>query len=177
MPMPVPSRSGPTKAEQPAKGDPKRRRLVSVQLDETSIGHGNPDQEHERKIAIFDLVEGSSFGVPGYEGGPFKLRIALRDAKLVLDVQGEDGRLIVTHILSLTPLRSLLRDYRLICETYYAAIRTATPAQIEAIDMGRRGLHNEAAEVLSRRLSGKIEADFPTLRRLFTLVAALQWKG
>ena len=126
---------------------------------------------------MFDLVEGSVFGVQGHDGGPYKLRIALRDAKLALDIHGADGGLVVTHMLSLTPLRSILRDYRLICESYYAAIRTATPAQIEAIDMGRRGLHDEAAALLQSRFAGKIDADFATLRRLFTLVAALHWKG
>lgn len=175
--MPAPSRSGPTEAEPAAAAEAERRRLVSVHLDAASIGRGNPDQEHERKIAIFDLVDGSSFEVVGHSGGPYKLGIALRDARLALDILGEDGRLIVTHMLSMTPLRSILRDYRLVCESYYAAIRTATPAQIEAIDMGRRGLHDEAAELLARRLEGKIEADFATLRRLFTLVVALHWKG
>ena len=175
--MPAPSRSGPTGAESAIPAEAGRRRLVSVHLDAASIGRGNPDQEHERRVAIFDLVDGSSFALPGHPGGPYQLRIALRDARLALDVLGEDGGLLVTHILSMAPLRSILRDYRLICESYYAAIRTATPAQIEAIDMGRRGLHDEAAELLSRRLEGKVEADFPTLRRLFTLVAALHWKG
>ena len=175
--MPAPSRSGPTGAKPPAPDQAERRRLLAVHLDAASIGRGNPDQEHERRVAIFDLVDGSSFGVAGHAGGPYTLRIALRDAKLALDIADEGGRMVVTHILSLAPLRSILRDYRLLCESYYAAIRTATPAQIEAIDMGRRGLHDEAAELLARRLEGKIEADFATLRRLFTLVAALHWKG
>ncbi len=175
--MPVPSPSGPTGADQAATGEATRRRLVAVQLDAGSIGRGSPDQEHERKVAIFDLIEDSNFGVPGHRGGPYTLRIAMRDAKLAFDILTADGHLVVTHVLSLTPFRAILRDYRLICETYYAAIRTASPAQIEAIDMGRRGLHDEAAVLLSSRLAGKVEADFATLRRLFTLVAALHWKG
>jgi uncharacterized protein (UPF0262 family) len=154
-----------------------RRRLVSVVLDETSIGRGNPDQEHERLIAIYDLVECNCFALPGHDGGPYALSIALEENKLALDVRDGDGAPLIKHILSLTPFKRLLKDYFLVCESYYAAIRTATPAQIEAIDMGRRGLHNEGATLLAERLSGKIECDFDTARRLFTLVTALHWKG
>ncbi len=157
---------------------PNRKRLVLVTLDENSIGRGNPDQEHERAIAVYDLVEANSFGLPGHEGGPYELAISLFDAKLVFEI-GEQGSgaTIITHILSLTPFRRILKDYFLVCESYYAAIRTATPAQIEAIDMGRRGLHNDGAKLLAERLDGKIECDFDTARRLFTLVTALHWKG
>ncbi|MGO8738017.1 UPF0262 family protein, partial [Rhodoblastus sp.] len=118
-------------------------RLVSVTLDETSIGRGNSDQEHERAIAIYDLVEENSFGLPNHAGGPYQLHIALHESKLALNIRDEAGEPIVVHILSLTPFRRILKDYFMICESYYAAIRTASPAQIEAIDMGRRGLHNE----------------------------------
>lgn len=175
--MRAPSRSGPTGADRIVDDDGERRRLATVRLDSASIGRGTPEQEHERRTAIFDLVEGSSFSVPGRGGGPYSLVIAVRDAKLVLDIFDENDRPVVGHLLSLTPMRSLLRDYRLICESYYAAIRTASPSQIEAIDMGRKGLHDEAAELLASRLAGKIDADFPTFRRLFTLVAALHWKA
>jgi len=154
-----------------------RRRLVSVVLDEESIGRGNPDQEHERLVAIYDLVEINTFALPGHDGGPYALHISLHDKKLCLDVRGRDGDDVVKHIISLTPFRRLLKDYFLVCESYYAAIRTATPAQIEAIDMGRRGLHNEGATLLAERLDGKIECDFDTARRLFTLITALHWKG
>ena len=153
------------------------RRLQSVVLDEASIGRGTPDQEHEREIAIYDLVTANVFGLPGHAGGPYLLKIALAESRLALDVSGADGSHIITHLLSLTPFRKVLKDYFLICESYYAAIRTATPAQIEAIDMGRRGLHNEGAQILMDRLEGKIECDFDTARRLFTLVTALHWKG
>lgn len=153
------------------------RRLVSVVLDEKSIGRGNPDQEHERLVAIYDLVEINSFALPGHDGGPYTLHISLHDKKLCLDVRGNDGDPVVRHIISLTPFRRLLKDYFLVCESYYAAIRTATPAQIEAIDMGRRSLHNEGAKLLAERLDGKIECDFDTARRLFTLITALHWKG
>ena len=154
-----------------------RRRLVSVILDDASIGRGSPDQENERAIAIYDLVEQNSFAIPGHDGGPYTLSIALHEAKLAFDTRTADGEHIVTHILSLSPFRRLLKDYFMVCESYYAAIRTATPAQIEAIDMGRRGLHNDGATLLAARLEGKIECDFETARRIFTLVTALHWKG
>jgi uncharacterized protein (UPF0262 family) len=155
----------------------ERNRLVSVNLDEASINRGAADQEHERQIAIYDLIDENSFALPGRDAGPYALKIALQDAKLVLEIAGENGTPLVAHILSLTPFRGLLKDYFMICESYYAAIRTAMPSQIEAIDMGRRAIHNEAAEVLLERLKGKIECDRDTARRLFTLVVALHWKG
>ncbi len=156
-------------------GDTKR--LIAVTLDEKSIGRGTADQEHEREIAIYDLVEENVFALPGHNGGPYMLTLALHEAKLVFDIREETGAQVVAHILSLTPFRRILKDYFMICESYYAAIRTATPAQIEAIDMGRRGLHNEGAQLLTERLKGKIETDLDTSRRLFTLVTALHWKG
>ncbi|MBB4197008.1 hypothetical protein CCR94_23445 [Rhodoblastus sphagnicola] len=159
-------------------GEPARRnRLIAVTLDEASIGRGAPDQEHERAIAIYDLIEDNSFGLPGHDGGPYRLCIGLLDGKLALNVSGDADEPIYTHILSLRPFRRILKDYFLICESYFAAIRTASPAQIEAIDMGRRGLHNEGAQLLLDRLRGKIDTDFDTARRLFTLVTALHWKG
>ena len=158
-----------------AAGD--QRRLASVTLDDASIGRGNPDQEHERSIAIYDLIEENSFGLPGHAGGPYALVIALHEAKLAFHIRLESGEHLITHILSLSPFKRILKDYFMICESYYAAIRTATPAQIEAIDMGRKGLHDEGAKLLAERLAGKIEADFGTSRRLFTLVTALHWKG
>jgi uncharacterized protein (UPF0262 family) len=154
-----------------------RQRLVAVTLDEASIGQGTPDQEHERRIAIYDLVEINSFGVPDHDGGPYSLHVAMRDKKLLLDVRDEAGAPVIAHLLSLTPFRRILRDYFMVCESYFAAIRTATPSQIEAIDMGRRGLHDEGANLLAERLNGKIACDFDTARRLFTLLTALHWRG
>jgi uncharacterized protein (UPF0262 family) len=159
-----------------AKGD-HRRRLVSVTLDEASIGRGNPDQEHERAVAIWDILEDNSFAVPGDDGGPYALIIALVDKKLMLDIRREDGEQVGVHVLSLTPFRRVIKDYKLVCDSYYAAIRSASPAQIEAIDMGRRGLHDEASQLLCDRLKGKIDINFDTARRLFTLIFALHWKG
>lgn len=157
--------------------DCAQKRLIAITLDEKSIGRGSADQEHERAVAIYDLLEDNSFALVGHDGGPYTLLIALHDAKLAFDVRDETGKSIVTHILSLSPFKRLLKDYFLICETYYAAIRHATPSRIEAIDMGRRGLHNEGATLLAERLKGKIETDPDTARRIFTLVTALHWKG
>lgn len=154
-----------------------QKRLISVTLDENSIGRGNADQEHERAIAVYDLIEENSFSLVGHDGGPYALAISLVDARLVFDIRDENGAQVVTHILSLTPFKRILKDYFMICDAYYAAIRTATPSRIEAIDMGRRGLHNEGAQLLGERLKGKIDIDADTARRLFTLITALHWKG
>ncbi|MDP3547566.1 MAG: UPF0262 family protein [Phreatobacter sp.] len=153
------------------------RRLVAVTIDETSIGRSSPDIEHERAIAIYDLIEENSFCPIGADSGPFALHISLAEGKLVLDVKHEDGRQVVTHILSLTPFRRIVKDYFMICDSYYDAIRHATPAQIETIDMARRGLHNEGSETLRERLKEKLDFDFDTARRLFTLISVLHWKG
>ncbi|MFC3726699.1 UPF0262 family protein [Neoaquamicrobium sediminum] len=155
----------------------RNARLIDVELDE-SIGRSTPDVEHERAVAIFDLIEDNSFRPAGDEkGGPYKLRLSVVDSKLVFAISREDGEAVVTHILSLTPFRRVVKDYFLICESYYEAIRTSTPSQIEAIDMGRRGLHNEGSQTLMDRLSGKIDVDFDTARRIFTLVCVLHWRG
>jgi uncharacterized protein (UPF0262 family) len=154
-----------------------RHRLVAVILDEASIGRGNPDQEHERAIAIYDIVEANSFAVPDHDGGPYALHLGLVDKRLCFDIRTATGDQVVSHHLSLTPFRNVIRDYEMVCDSYYKAIRSASPSQIEAIDMGRRGLHDEAAELLRQRLNGKIAVDFDTARRMFTLIFALHWKG
>ena len=151
--------------------------LVGVTFDEASLGRGNPDQEHERAIAIYDIVEANFFALPSYEGGPYALHVGLVENKLCFEVSADDGSRLVTHHLSLTPFRKTIRDYEMICDSYYKAIRSSSPAQIEAIDMGRRGLHNEAAELLMKRLDGKLVLDFDTARRIFTLIFALHWRG
>lgn len=155
----------------------RNARLIDVELDE-SIGRSTPDVEHERAVAIFDLIEDNSFRPAGDDrSGPYRLRLSVVDSKLVFVISREDGEAVVTHILSLKPFRRVVKDYFLICESYYEAIRSSTPSQIEAIDMGRRGLHNEGSQTLMDRLSGKIEVDFDTARRLFTLVCVLHWRG
>ena len=146
-------------------------RLQSVQLDEASLAAATRDQEQERQIAIFDLLEENFFAPEGAGEGPFDLQMGLIENRLVLDVTGPGYER--RHILSLSPFRSMIRDYFMICESYYQAIRNATPAQIEALDMGRRGLHNEASELLMMRLKGKIGTNLDTARRLFTLICAL----
>jgi uncharacterized protein (UPF0262 family) len=156
---------------------PSPDRLIQVTLDEASLGRGTPDQEHERAIAIYDLIEMNSFALPGRDGGPYRLAISLVERKLALDIRSEGDQPVMVHFLSLTPFRRVIKDYELICESYYEAIRTSSTAQIEAIDMGRRGLHNEAAEILMERLEGKVKIDLDTARRLFTLIFALHWKG
>jgi len=157
-------------------GDGKRR-LVAVTLDEESIGRSGPDAEHERAVAIYDLIEQNLFAPVGHDGGPYALALSITENRLVFDVRLRDGTPVVAHLFSLTPFRRLVKDYFLICESYYSAIRTATPSQIEAIDMGRRGLHNEGSELLMERLKEKIDLDFDTARRLFTLICVLHWKG
>ncbi|MFK3777455.1 UPF0262 family protein [Agrobacterium sp. NPDC089420] len=151
-------------------------RLCDVVLDD-SIGRSTPDVEHERAVAIFDLIEENSFEPFGHGGGPYRLHISLVDTKLVFSIKTEDEKDVATHILSLTPFRRIIKDYFLICESYYEAIRSSTPSQIEAIDMGRRGIHNDGSQTLMDRLSGKIKVDFDTARRLFTLVCVLYWRG
>lgn len=156
---------------------PESKRLVNVTLDEASIGRANPDVEHERAVAIYDLIEENRFGPVGDHGGPYALRIALVENRLVFEVTREDGSPVITHMLSLTPFRRVVKDYFLICESYYAAIKNESPSRIEAIDMGRRGLHNDGSTLLMERLKDKIDVDFDTARRLFTLICALHWKG
>lgn len=154
-----------------------RKRLVKVTLDEESIGRSSREVEHERAVAIYDLLEENSFGPVGHDGGPYALHLAITGNRLVFDIRLTDGALVVAHHLSLSPLRRIVKDYFLICESYYQAIRTASPSQIEAIDIGRRGLHNEGSELLMQRLDGKIAIDADTARRLFTLICVLHWKG
>jgi uncharacterized protein (UPF0262 family) len=157
--------------------DKGKDRLVLITLDEASLGRGTPDQEHERAIAIYDLIEVNNFAIPERDHGPYKLMISLIERKLCLDIRSEADQPIIMHFLSLTPFKRVIKDYEMVCDSYYEAIRTSSPAQIEAIDMGRRGLHNEAADILMERLSGKLSVDHDTARRLFTLIFALHWKG
>ena len=156
--------------------DPSRR-LIAVTLDEESIGRTNRDAEHERAVAIYDLIEQNTFAPAGHEGGPYRLQLSIAENRLVFDIRLEDNTPVVAHLLSLTPFRRIVKDYFLVCESYYRAIRSATPSQIEAIDMGRRALHNEGTDLLLERLKEKLDLDFDTARRLFTLICVLHWKG
>ena len=154
-----------------------KSRLIAITLDEKSTATTNSNIEHEREVAIFDILEGNSFSLEGRDEGPYKLNLALIDDRLVLNVTNEGGAAVITHMLSLTPLKRIMKDYFMICESYYEAIRSAPPSRIQAIDMGRRGLHDEGSRTLLERLGGKIAVDLDTARRLFTLICALHWKG
>ena len=154
-----------------------KERLVAVTLDEASIGSSSRDVEYERAVAIYDLIEENSFAPVGHKAGPYALNIGLKDNRLVFDIRREDGNPVIAHLFSLRPFKRIVKDYFLICDSYYAAIRTATPDRIEAIDMGRRGLHDEGSRILQDMLKRKVKVDFDTARRLFTLICVLHWKG
>ena len=153
-----------------------KRRLYEVLLDEATLPRLGTDQDHERAVAIFDLVEENSFALRERDDGPYSLTVAQLDAKLNFIVRNEVGEAAAEFAVSMTPFRPLLKDYFMVCETYYSAIRTASPREIEAIDRERTGLHNEGAELLATRLADKVDIDRGTARRLFTLISALHWK-
>jgi uncharacterized protein (UPF0262 family) len=152
-------------------------RLVSILLDEASVVRRTREIEQEREIAIYDLIESNSFAPIGSAGGPYNLVLAVEENRLVFDIRLADNKPHGKVMLSLTPFRGVIKDYFLVCESYYKAIRNAPPSQIEALDMGRRGLHDEGSKVLRERLQGKIDVDFDTARRLFTLICVLHLKG
>jgi uncharacterized protein (UPF0262 family) len=152
-------------------------RLAAITLDEKSVVQRSRAVEQEREIAIYDILEANVFRPEGSGGGPYHLTLGLEENRLVLDIALEDGTAPSRMTLSLTPLRKTMKDYFLVCENYYKAIRTAPPHQIEALDMARRTLHDEGATELQKRLKDKVETDFDTARRLFTLVCVLQMRG
>jgi len=164
-----------------ADADSNQQRIIAVELDEGSIVWRNADVEQERRVAIFDLIEQNRFApqrvhADGY-AGPYRLTLRVEEGRLVFDIRRADGAPLESVILGLGRFRRPIRDYFAICDSYYQAIRTATAQQIETVDMARRALHNEAAEMLVERLDGKIEVDFDTARRLFTLICVLHIKG
>jgi uncharacterized protein (UPF0262 family) len=152
-------------------------RLTAITLDEASIGRSNRDVEHERAVAIYDLIAENTFKPSGHEGGPYALQLGISGNRLVFDIRATDGTPLIAHMLSLAPFRRIVKDYFTVCDSYYAAIRTATPDRIEALDMGRRALHDEGSHIVMERLKRKVEVDFDTARRLFTLITVLHWKG
>ncbi len=156
------------------KPEPK---LIAVAIDSSIRLSASPEAEHERKAAIFDLLEDNDFELKNGPTGPYKLTLSHAQERLFFDVRSEADKPLMAYGLSLTPFRRVLKDYAMICESYNEAVRNATPAQIETIDMARRGIHNEGSEILMERLSGKISMDLATARRLFTLVSALLWQG
>jgi len=154
-----------------------RSRLVSIKLDEQSIVRSNANVEHERQVAIYDILDANRFELDGRDDGPYVLNLSIAEDRLVMAVSREDGEPAATFMLSLSPLRRTMKDYFIVCDSYYKAIRTLPPSRIQAIDMGRRALHDEGSNLLVERLKGKISVDHDTARRLFTLVCALHWKG
>lgn len=157
--------------------DTNQLRLNHVALDPTSIGRNTPEIEHEREVAIFDLLEANFFSLAGHDKGPYGLLLSLADDRLVFAVSDDCQNHLTSFMLSLKPFRRIVKDYFIVCDSYFEAIKVAPPSRIEAIDMGRRGLHDEGSRLLMTRLDGKIRVDFDTARRLFTLVCALHWKG
>ena len=157
------------------------RRIVKLDLDEHTVLRRNPDIEHERAIAIFDLLEENSFAPLDSEGnevgGPFHLILGIEDNRLVFDIRQESGEGLERVLLSLAPFRGIVKDYFLVCESYFDAIKRSSPTQIEAIDMGRRSLHNEGSELLRDELAEKLRLDLDTARRLFTLLCVLHIRG
>ena len=152
--------------------------LIEINLDEAGLAAPTPEVDQERKVAIFDLLEENAFALEKSEApGPYKLNLAVRDRRLVFDVKTKTDDPAGEFHLSLSPFRQIIRDYFAICESYFTAVKTLPPSQIEAIDMGRRGVHNEGARVLKERLEGKVEIDHLTSRRLFTLICVLHFKG
>jgi uncharacterized protein (UPF0262 family) len=149
--------------------------IIDIALDERSILWRNPDVEQERRIAIFDLLEGNVFRPAGF-GGPFRILLRVEDNRLAIDLKDADDRPLETIRLGLARFRRPIRDYFAICESYFRAVRSDSPKGLEAIDMARRALHNEAAELLQECLEGKVEVDFDTARRLFTLICVLHIK-
>ena len=145
-----------------------RQRIIDIVLDEKTVVRRKPEVEHERAVAIFDLIESNSFAPVGHQDGP---------NRLIFHISTEAEEMVSEIAMPLRPFRRIVKDYFLICESYYDAIRTATPSKIEAIDMGRRGLHNDGSVVLQEQLNGKIDIDFDTARRLFTLICVLHIRG
>ena len=168
----------PDRASEP----PERDRLIEVALDETGLAPPTPEIEQERRVAIYDLLEANRFALPAREDrrappGPYRLTLAIRERRLVFRLATEDAETAGEFHLSLTPFNQVVKDYFQICESYFDAVKRLPASQIEAIDMGRRGIHNEGSRILLERLKGKVETDMATARRLFTLICVLHFKG
>jgi uncharacterized protein (UPF0262 family) len=160
-----------------ATAEKGRDRLAEITLDTKSLGRTNANIEHEREVAIFDILDGNAFRVDGLDAGPYKLHLAGGDERLLLSIVPSAGGDTIEHAVALTPLKRIMKDYFMICESYYEAVRTAPPARIQAIDVSRRALHDEGSTLLRDKLLPKIVIDDDTARRLFTLVCSLHWKG
>ncbi len=152
-------------------------RLIDIQLVEKTAVRRRPEAEHERKVAIFDLIEANHFAPAVEHPGPYKLMLSAEETRLIFDVRAPDDAELVRVPLALQPFRGIVKDYFKVCESYYHAIKSATPSRIEAIDMGRRGLHDEGSRLLQSELAGRIEIDHDTARRLFTLLCVMHIRG
>jgi uncharacterized protein (UPF0262 family) len=156
-------------------------RISAIELDEATISWRNADVEQERRVAIFDLLEANHFAplrpYPTNYAGPYRVRLAVQDGRLAIQIASDDDQLLETLLLSLTSLRRQIREYFAICDSYFTAVSQASAQAIETVDLARRALHNQAAELLIERLAGKIVLDFATARRLFTLICVLHMKG
>lgn len=157
-------------------------KLTSITIDDTGLAAPTPEIEQERKVAVFDLLEANNFDLPPREDrdavpGPYALGLAIRERRLVFDITTQKGEKAAEFHLSLGPFRQVVKDYFQICESYFDAVKKLPPSQIEAIDMARRGIHDEGARVLIERLEGKADVDTDTARRLFTLICVLHWGG
>ncbi len=153
------------------------RRIVNIFLDEKSVVRRAAHVEHERKVAVYDLLEDNVFKPAGGHAGPFNLHLGIEENRLIFDIRTEDEDALERFSLPLNSFRRIVKDYFMVCESYFEAIKTAPPSRIEALDMGRRGLHNEGSDLLRDRLDGKVEIDTPTARRLFTLICVLHIKA
>ncbi len=154
-----------------------KNQIANITLDERTVVRRSADVEHERAVAIYDLLDENVFAPLAAGAGPFDLGLSVEENRLVFDIRTEAGAVVDRFAVALVPFRRIVKDYFTVCESYYAAIKTAPPSQIEAIDMGRRALHNEGSELLRERLAEKVETNFPTARRLFTLLCVLHLKG
>lgn len=150
------------------------QRLTAVILDERTVARRGPDIEQERRVAIHDLLQQNTFAPAGMSCGPYRLHLGIEEGSIVLDVRSEQDAPVARVLLTLSPFRRIIKDYLLICDSYYEAIKDAPPSRIETLDMGRRGVHNEAADLLFEKLKGRVAVDFETARRLFTLLCVLQ---
>lgn len=157
-------------------------RITRIDIDDSGLPAPTPEIEQERRVAIFDLLEDNSFAIVARDAedvpaGPYSLVLAIRERRLVFDIQNEAEAQVAEFQFALGPFRQVVKDYFQICESYFEAVKHMPPSQIEAIDMARRGIHNEGARVLQERLEGKLEVDNDTARRLFTLICVLHFGG
>lgn len=161
----------------PPSSPDSRSRLVAITLDDASIARANATMRQEREMAVYDILDGNQFTLEDRDEGPYKLNLSIAEDRLVMAVGTPSTDVVATYVLSLTPLRRIMKDYFTVCDSYYQAIRTSPPSRIQAIDMGRRSLHDDGSRLLAERLKGKISIDHDTARRLFTLICALHWRG